>query len=96
MCAYLLHGADEILSGLADVAADGGGSSPLVGRLRAILAAHLHGVAGFGRPAQLVVNDKVDRKHIEALKKKKANKSRINLLLKLTCFLFVFLDIFAC
>lgn len=76
--AHLLHGADEILSRLADVAAaDGGGSSPLVGRLRAVVAAHLHGVAGFGWPAQLIVHDKVDGKHVEALKRGKKSKQKL-------------------
>lgn len=78
LSAHLLHGADEILSGLADVAPDGGGPSPLVGRLGTVVAAHLDGVTGFGWPAQLIVHDKVHCKHVEALKRKKANKIRIN------------------
>lgn len=68
---HLLHGADEVLSRLADVTTDGGGTSPLVERLGTVVAAHLHRVASFGGPAQLIVHDKVNCKHVEALKGKK-------------------------
>lgn len=84
--AHLLHGADEVLRGLADVAPDGGGPSPLVGRLRAVVAAHLYGVTGFGWPAQLIVHDKVDCKHVQALRRgEKKKQTKLGSTLFATC-----------
>ena len=67
LLSYLLHGTDEVLGGLVDVPAHGGGPALLVGGVRGIMAAHLHRVARFSRPAQLVVHDEVHGKHIQAL-----------------------------
>ena len=63
---YLLHGADEVLGGLADLPAHRGGPA-LIGGVGPAVAVHLHRVAGLGRPAQLVVHQEVDRKHIQTL-----------------------------
>lgn len=67
MCVYLLHGADKILSWLADFASYSGGSPALAGRIGTVMATHLHCVTGFGLPTQQVVHDEVHSKHIETL-----------------------------
>lgn len=68
--AYLLHGADKILSWFANFTPNSGGSRSLVGRVGAVVAAHLHCVAGFSWPTPLVVHDEVHRKHVQTLRRK--------------------------
>lgn len=65
---HLLHGTDEVLCRLADLSSPHCGcSAALKHSVSTVMAIHLHSVSRLGRPAQLVVHEEVDSKHIQAL-----------------------------
>lgn len=67
--AHLLHGTDEVLCRLADLSSPHCGcSAALKHSVGTVMAVHLHCVSSLGRPAQLVMHEEVDRKHVQALR----------------------------
>lgn len=75
---HLFHGTDEVLCRLADLSSPYCGcSAALKHSVGTIMAVHLHCVRRLGRPAQLVMHQEVDSKHVQTLQTQSNRLKRV-------------------